>query len=148
MKQRAQYCARCYIIYYITHNFFLTISDQNTHMNYVKTTDHDAIREWLIQNNAMPIKLNGGNTEDDTISLAFEAVPADYEKISLEEFFDWMERDGLALRYRDGRLPPAERLDSFSFENANPVSSEEESSIDLIEKNEVAEENMEPIEFQ
>ena len=71
------------------------------------TTDHDEIRRWAESNNARPACVKGTGKDGDpgVLRLDFDAKEESLEPISWETWFDWFDRNELALlREEDGRF--------------------------------------------
>lgn len=62
------------------------------------TTDHEAIREWADERDAVPV--SGADTPGEP-PLGVATDPADADRLSWDRFFDRFDREGLAFRYRD-----------------------------------------------
>lgn len=70
-------------------------------------TDHDEIRRWVEENNGRPACVKGtGQGEDPGIlRIDFDAPEPDLAELDWDTWFDWFERNELALlRDETGRF--------------------------------------------
>jgi hypothetical protein len=67
------------------------------------TTDHDEIRRWADEHGGRPAHVADTADGDDPGILRIEFDPSDdnLEEISWDEFFEWFDRNELALVYQD-----------------------------------------------
>jgi hypothetical protein len=69
------------------------------------TTDHDEIRRWVEEHGGRParVKDTGGGDDPGILRIDFRGDGSDenLEPISWEEFFEWFDRNALALVYQD-----------------------------------------------
>ncbi|HEX7114187.1 MAG TPA: hypothetical protein VF193_03565 [Steroidobacter sp.] len=69
------------------------------------TTDHETIRSWVESHGGCParVKRTGSNDDPGILRIDFPGFSGQdsLEQISWEEFFDWFDRNELALLYQD-----------------------------------------------
>lgn len=69
------------------------------------TTNFSQVKEWIERHNGFPAMVKGVSEEEydrpDVMEIAFDPNNPEIERISWEEFFDWFNRENLALRYDD-----------------------------------------------
>jgi hypothetical protein len=64
-----------------------------------RTTDHHEIRRWAEANNGAPARVRntGGDKDPGILRLDFDEQDESLERISWDEWFDWFEKNDLAL---------------------------------------------------
>lgn len=69
------------------------------------TTNHDVIREWAERHQGSPAHVKGTGSGDDPgiLRIDFPGFSGEesLEHIDWEQFFEWFEKNNLALVYRD-----------------------------------------------
>jgi hypothetical protein len=61
------------------------------------TREHAEIRRWVEERGGRPARVRGSTV----LRLAFDELPANWEAIEWQEFFETFDRTGLALWYED-----------------------------------------------
>lgn len=107
---------------------------------FKRTTDHEAIRAWVVEHDGAPIYSAGANAEE-VIDIGFGPSVDESLQISWDEFFERLDTNGLAFRYTQNVIRGQEKL-SYSFVAANSPSDTSDDETELPEDNEVAEENI------
>ncbi|PZN34718.1 MAG: hypothetical protein DIU71_01815 [Proteobacteria bacterium] len=77
-------------------------------MSAQATTDHDTIRRWVEKHGGSPARVRrtggaGGADDPGILRIDFPGFSGEesLEKISWEQFFEWFDKNELALLYQD-----------------------------------------------
>jgi hypothetical protein len=88
------------------------------------TTHFSTVKKWIESHNGFPAIVRGtsGGEYDktDAIEISFDLEDSNLERIEWEEFFEWFQRENLALRYDNKE----KGLSAFEFVDRDRVRSE------------------------
>lgn len=67
------------------------------------TTDHNEIRRWVERNNGRPACVEGTGKGDDpgVLRIDFDEADERLQEISWDRWFEWFDRNDLALLHAD-----------------------------------------------
>ncbi len=111
-----------------------------------RTTDHEIIRNWILEHNGVPAVVRDSSGEDGeggVLRLVFGNLSKDLERVSWNEFFTIFDMRRLRFRYEDpvGDAGPEW---SFAFESVDQPREQVDDETELPEDVDNVEENMFP----
>ena len=111
-----------------------------------RTTDHEIIRNWILEHGGVPVVVRDATGEDgdaEILRLTFGKLSKDIERVSWNEFFTIFDMRRLRFRYED---PVGdEGLDwAFAFESIDQPRETADDETELPEDVDNVEENMFP----
>ena len=88
------------------------------------TTNFSNVKKWIEHRGGFPAVVSGvtdeGMERPFVIDIVFDPDNKEVERIEWEEFFDWFDRENLALRYNDA----VKGYSAFEFVDRDRVKSE------------------------
>ncbi|MCW9054414.1 MAG: hypothetical protein OQJ98_00285 [Candidatus Pacebacteria bacterium] len=97
------------------------------------TKNFSNVKKWIESHGGFPVVISGVTDEDTdrplVMDIAFDPNNTEVERIEWEEFFDWFERENLALRYNND----AEGYSAFELVDRDRVRSELEPELEAID---------------
>ncbi len=107
---------------------------------FLRTTDHDSIRNWINEHNGTPSSIVGTKNHD-TVDIAFGTNMPGYKTIPWDYFFERLDTQNLIFRYSN-TVVKGQETSSYSFISEENPSDSEEDETEFVEANELAEENI------
>lgn len=111
-----------------------------------RTTDHEIIRNWILEHGGVPSVVQGATGEDgdgEILRLTFGDANENMQRVSWNEFFTIFDTRRLRFRYED----PVEKGNaewSFAFESIDQPRETVDDETELPEDIDAVEENMFP----
>jgi len=112
-----------------------------------RTTDHEIIRNWILEHNGVPAVVRDSSGEDgegEVLRLAFGPMSNDMERISWNEFFTIFDTRRLRFRYEDPIDGETSLEWAFGFESVDQPRETVDDETELPEDIDGVEENMFP----
>ncbi len=107
---------------------------------FIRTTDHDTIRNWIEEHNGTPASPVGAKNHD-MVDIAFGTDMAGYKEIPWDYFFERLDTNNLIFRYSNTVVRGQEKS-SYSFISEENPSDSKDDETEFVEANELAEENI------
>jgi len=111
-----------------------------------RTTDHEIIRNWILEHNGVPVVVRdsaGEEGEGEILRLTFGKLSNEVERVSWNEFFTIFDMRRLRFRYEDPIGDESPEF-AFAFESIDQPRELVDDETELPEDADNVEENMFP----